>query len=753
MKSTRLMLHTAILVAMYSSASAATISCDHAPGDHVICQLRSTGQSVPSYLPARKVPESGRLQLHSLELESNPLALPSRSKAIFKMDFEESVSQEIRNAANYAAALWSELLTTDEPIHVLLLAEAEEEESSTLASAYPANVLLTAANSHLPEHYSPIVVVNRLYGLDFQSGSPDIIIRINTAQEFYYGTDGQCPHDQHDLVSVILHELGHGLGFYDSVFVDPEKEEPTTARWGFADGKGFAYDYLMVDASGNSIVSNIPTREESEQLLRSATSRTVHFAGPLSKAASDGKGPRLYAPATWDSGSSLAHLEESRLITSWENTLMTPRINMGEVVHDPGPIALAILGDLGWDHIWVNHTQVSDTEDLHATLSFETHIFGDSPLEAAPTLYYREQSETDTPYQQLPMVLGVTPGAFSTPLQLMGNLLTLEYYFGVQASSGRSYTFPTDGATHPLQVKVGPDTTPPTLSHTPPPYHLGHRKVLELQLEARDNTVMGEIQAEFWLDETPLGSVSAEAVDSELWQLSIELPDLSGANRIEYRFTAWDAALARNGTHLPVEGNFILPIEPMRAPATSYANDLEQGAADFILEGFEVRTLPGFTSASLGTLHPYRNNGVRIDSYAYLRQPILVQNGTILSFDEIVLVEPGEPDVPFGESEYWDYVVVEFSTDRGRTWSPMTEGWDSRADAAWLLAYENGIPENSQNSNTVGTPEMYRQRTLSFDDIPDLAAGTEVMLRFYLYSDPYAVGWGWEIDNIRIGVE
>jgi hypothetical protein len=58
--------------------------------------------------------------------------------------------------------------------------------------------------------------------------------------------------------------------------------------------------------------------------------------------------PRMYAPLSWDQGSSYSHLDENTYPNGDPNSLMTPGINNGEAVHDPGPIARGMFTDMGW---------------------------------------------------------------------------------------------------------------------------------------------------------------------------------------------------------------------------------------------------------------------------------------------------------------------------------------------------------------------------------------------------------------------
>ena len=56
-------------------------------------------------------------------------------------------------------------------------------------------------------------LANSLAGRDLDPRNPEIVIRISALPFWYLGTDGKPGQSQFDLVSVVLHEIGHGLGF------------------------------------------------------------------------------------------------------------------------------------------------------------------------------------------------------------------------------------------------------------------------------------------------------------------------------------------------------------------------------------------------------------------------------------------------------------------------------------------------------------------------------------------------------------
>ena len=118
--------------------------------------------------------------------------------------------------------------------------------------------------------------------------------------------------------------------------------------------------------------------------------------------------------------------------------------------------------------------------------------------------------------------------------------------------------------------------------------------------------------------------------------------------------------------------------------------------------------------------------------------PIIVTSTSVLTFDEVVIVEPGEPGSVFGDSDFWDYVMVEGSAD-GVSWQALAPGWDSRDDAAWLNAY---------NFNANGDDSLYQTRTISLNDT--FTSGQTILLRWRLISDASVTGWGWAVDNIEV---
>ena len=132
-----------------------------------------------------------------------------------------------------------------------------------------------------------------------------------------------------------------------------------------------------------------------------------------------------------------------------------------------------------------------------------------------------------------------------------------------------------------------------------------------------------------------------------------------------------------------------------------------------------------------------------------LRHPILFDaSGMIISFRELVLVEPGEEGSFYGFSDFYDYVIIEASKDFGKTWFGLADGYDSRYIPSWEKAYNSGV--NILNSSYAGKESMMLEHAF-YPRIEDkISEGESLLIRFRLFSDPYSYGWGWVIDDLNI---
>jgi hypothetical protein len=185
----------------------------------------------------------------------------------------------------------------------------------------------------------PVALANALSGSDQNGSTSEIDASFNSGySSWYFGTDGNTPAGQYDFASVVLHEIGHGLGFLG--FMD------VVAGMGYSDYLGYPgiYDRFTENGSGTQLLW-YPS--PSATLAAQLQSNNVYFDGPNANAANGGTPAKLYAPGTWSDGSSYSHLDDSTY-DGTSNALMTHAIGWAESIHNPGPVTLGIFKDMGW---------------------------------------------------------------------------------------------------------------------------------------------------------------------------------------------------------------------------------------------------------------------------------------------------------------------------------------------------------------------------------------------------------------------
>ena len=191
-----------------------------------------------------------------------------------------------------------------------------------------------------------------------------------------------------------------------------------------------------------------------------------------------------------------------------------------------------------------------------------------------------------------------------------------------------------------------------------------------------------------------------------------------------------------------------ITVNPILDARTQFKTTFSDLVGDeFYLDRFRIGVQGGFDGRQLHTEHPYESgvDGGYTDGYsvhAMLNIPIIVTDFTpSIKFQEIVIVEPGEPGTSYGDAQFWDYVIVEASKD-GITWKALLDGYDSDSDPTWKSAYA---------TNQFGNPDLLRSKEANFK--PHFNEGDTVKVRFRMFSDDLTVGWGWMVDDLYIQIE
>lgn len=280
--------------------------------------------ATPTLVTTTPVPPSRGLQAQSVS-------------AAFVVNYDAgfNANPAAKAAFQFAVDQWSNLVHSSVPI--VVNASFTALGPGILGSAGPTWIFSGFSGAPQAATWYPVALANARHGSDLAPTSADIVAGFSSSfSGFYFGTDG-ITGGKIDFVSVVLHELGHGLGFLGAMDVNG-------SGIGSYGGTVLTYDRFTT-SNGTSLLS---FADGSVALGNALKGTTVRFTGVQATAANGGTGPRLFAPNPWQSGSSYSHLDEATYPAGNANSLMTPAIGADEVIHSPGVVTLGIFADTGW---------------------------------------------------------------------------------------------------------------------------------------------------------------------------------------------------------------------------------------------------------------------------------------------------------------------------------------------------------------------------------------------------------------------
>ncbi len=241
------------------------------------------------------------------------------------------------NAFQHAANIWGRALRSNVPIRVE--AQMNPLPANVLGAAGALNNFRDFTNAPVANTWHPVALANSLANMDIDPSRNDIRAQFSSTHAFYFGLDGRAPSNQHDFVTVVLHEIGHGLGF--ATLVDSQTGEKAL-------GRNDAYMRFLEHHGRNP--SGYPGMSNAQRRAAAVSGPLLHFLGPRVQAGSGvltagktGTHVHMYAPNPVKRGSSVSHFA----LTTTPNQLMEPALARGPGNHNLG-LALNLLEDIGW---------------------------------------------------------------------------------------------------------------------------------------------------------------------------------------------------------------------------------------------------------------------------------------------------------------------------------------------------------------------------------------------------------------------
>ncbi len=257
-------------------------------------------------------------------------------------------------ALDNAAKRWNNYLLITQPIKVNIFLVNN--------SFYPFSGLTLGNgrknffNAPVNDFIYPTSLANQLAGTELNPGEYDMDIYVNLYTSFYYGT-GKPNNSKMDFITFIMHEIGHGLGFYSDGYVNssnigsfgnipPSALSPlsTSFPWHGQDSVPTIYDKFIIKQSQNNLVGIAPNN--TTMLGDSIKYTANYFDGPTYANSSNGGAPVKLSGGTgsFSLGVDLLHLHSSVC-----NSIMSYCWGLGDTVRKPASLEIGILKEIGWN--------------------------------------------------------------------------------------------------------------------------------------------------------------------------------------------------------------------------------------------------------------------------------------------------------------------------------------------------------------------------------------------------------------------
>ncbi|MCX6330584.1 MAG: hypothetical protein NTZ85_13855, partial [Bacteroidia bacterium] len=444
-------------------------------------------------------------------------------------------------AMEYAASILESMLPSD--VHITVAATwMNISIAGVLANSTTTGIIGGwSIDAWKPRAFYPVALAEKIAGKSLNEDSyGDIELNINSSINWYLGIDGNTPIYKYDLITVVIHEIIHGLGFLDSF-----KVVGSLGSYG-PSSIPMIYDLFVEDYSGNNLTDTLIFANPSPALKTKITSGSLYFDGPLLKNYTSGTRARLYSPSTFDEGSSIAHLDEIAYDTT-KNALMTPFLDKGEAIHNPGKFTMSMLGDLGWINTKIIHETLKDTEDSLSNITISATIKSDTTYNHSKVglVYsFNNFATSQTVYMTSPQ----SDNNYSTTIAIPSYNTRVDYYLSAVDCFSRSYRSPSTVEESHYSFFIGTDTVKPVIKHTSQEYYLEKIDTIKFDAAVTDNIGLDTVYLEYKINDGPSNYLGLKPGENDGYSNFLKAKTLSivAEDTLQYRIIAKDKAASPN---------------------------------------------------------------------------------------------------------------------------------------------------------------------------------------------------------------
>ncbi len=280
---------------------------DRAEAAEIIAELDASGPSV------RALPEGVQF---------------ARAGGDFVLDYRTSIPNEMKTVFDAVMVEWSQALEMNGAgVHIEIY--YQQLSGSTLAATGTYRVAVTDQGETFA---IPTALVNARAGSDQYPYDSDIRVYVNSSVNWNTALAGAVPGDQYSLYTTMLHEIGHGLGFWGDIAPDSVAGDLFSS-----------FDMRVYHDAGTStgVEPALPIRTAPNPVTRTDRSWFRNL---------DGTWERIYDPVTYQDGSSMSHFDEWTYPAGdpTNGALMTPALAGSEVIYNVDNVTLGVMEASGW---------------------------------------------------------------------------------------------------------------------------------------------------------------------------------------------------------------------------------------------------------------------------------------------------------------------------------------------------------------------------------------------------------------------
>lgn len=158
------------------------------------------------------------------------VALSKVATGNFQVQWIGYVPAEVQTAVNYAVSIWNQVLTFSTPI-IIQVGYTNLFDTETLGG-----LSLETEPIFYNNKFYMHAAANIISGSDLNWTEAEMFIELNNDLgdiEWYTGIDQNVPANKVDMVTVVLHEIAHGLGWTNSFRVNDQYTLPL-GEWGIS---------------------------------------------------------------------------------------------------------------------------------------------------------------------------------------------------------------------------------------------------------------------------------------------------------------------------------------------------------------------------------------------------------------------------------------------------------------------------------------------------------------------------------------